>query len=66
MSELATSPWEIIDRIYGLFTTYPASFLAVVVVGFQRGLHVHISPWIALLTLVASVGIVIGILLAYF
>jgi uncharacterized membrane protein YhaH (DUF805 family) len=71
MSE-ANSPWQILDKIYTLFTANPLSFLAVLVVWimvtlvFQRGLHVHISPWIALLTLIVSVGIVIGIILSFF
>ena len=69
MSQPADSPWQILDKIYTLFTANPISFFAVLVVWvvviliFQRGLHVHISPWIALLTLIVSVGIVIGLLL---
>jgi hypothetical protein len=72
MSETVNSPWQILDKVYTLFTTYPVSFLAVFVVWigviyvFQRGLHVHISPWVVLITLIVSVGIVIGILLAFF
>jgi hypothetical protein len=72
MSETASSPWQILDKIYTLFTANPISFLAVFVVWvgviliFQRGLHVHISPWVVLITLIVSVGIVIGILLAFF
>jgi len=63
--------WQILDGIYRLFTNYPQAFLAiplvwiVMILVFQRLLHVHISPWIALLTLIVSVGIVIGLLLLF-
>ena len=72
MSESATSPWELLDRIYNLFIAYPFSFFAIfivwllVIVAFQKIGHVHVSPWWGLLSLIVSVGIVIGILLAFF
>jgi uncharacterized membrane protein YhaH (DUF805 family) len=71
MEWLAAAQWEIIDRLYNLLTQYPQTLLVIPVVWivmilvFQRLLHVHVSPWIALLTLIVSVGIVIGILLLY-
>ena len=49
MSEVANSPWQILDKIYTLFTANPLAFLAVfivwigVILVFQRVLHVHIS-----------------------
>ena len=60
---------ETLDKLYEFLTKYPQSFIAIPIVWitmiliFQRLLHVHISPWIALLTLIVSVGIVVGILL---
>jgi hypothetical protein len=69
---MSSTPWELIDKVYTLFTTMPYSFFAIPIVWglmilvFKKGLNVHVSPWIALLTLIVSVGIVIGILLAFF
>lgn len=60
---------EILNKLYDFLVKYPWSFIAIFVVWalvilfFQRVLHVHISPWIALLTLIVSVGIVLGIIL---
>lgn len=60
---------DLLNKLYDFLVKYPWSFIAIFVVWalvilfFQRILHVHISPWIALLTLIVSVGIVIGIIL---
>jgi len=60
---------DLLNKLYDFLVKYPWSFIAIFVVWalvilfFQRVLHVHISPWIALLTLIVSVGIVIGIIL---
>ena len=71
MSQQSNGPWEILDRIYQLFVKYPIAFFLIPVVWIvliyvlKEGLNVHVSPWWALLTLIVSTGIVIGILLLF-
>jgi hypothetical protein len=72
MSQSATQPWGILDEIYGLLIKYPQSFFAIFIVWvlmlvfFDKALDVDITPWWGLMTLIVSVGIVIGILLLAF
>jgi hypothetical protein len=69
----APTVWQtqVFDRLYDFLMNYPEAFVAIPIVWvfmifvFQRFLHVHISPWIVLLTLLVSAGIVIGIIFLF-
>lgn len=63
--------WTILERIYDLFVKYPFAFLLIPIVWIlliaflKKVLDVYVSPWWALMALVVSVGIVIGLLLLF-
>jgi len=66
-----TMQWQIIDELVHFLMKYPYSLLLIPLVWIvlmfvlQRLVHIHISPWVVLITLVVSVGIVIGLILLF-